>query len=36
LKGLNLADLWQEVAVLSFMAITVLTLSVLKFHKRLS
>ena len=36
LKGLNLADLWQEVAVLAFMATTVLTLSVLKFHKRLS
>jgi len=35
LKGLNLADLWHEVAVLGLMATVVLTLSVLKFHKRL-
>ncbi|MFO1464014.1 MAG: ABC transporter permease [bacterium] len=36
LKGLHLADLWPEVGVLALMATVVLTLSVLKFHKRLS
>ncbi|HCU23733.1 MAG TPA: ABC transporter permease [Deltaproteobacteria bacterium] len=36
LKGLALSDLWLEVGVLAFMAVVVLTLSVLKFHKRLS
>ncbi|MCE9625249.1 MAG: ABC transporter permease, partial [Deltaproteobacteria bacterium] len=36
LKGLHLSDLWPEVGVLTLMATVVLTLSVLKFHKRLS
>ncbi|KAB2840062.1 ABC transporter permease [bacterium] len=36
LKGLHLADLWPEVGVLALMAVVVLTLSILKFHKRLS
>jgi len=36
LKGLDFYDLWQDVAVLALMATVVLTLSVLKFHKRLS
>src|SRR5262249_48389957 len=36
LKGLHLTDLWMEVGVLSLMATIVLTLSILKFHKRLS
>jgi ABC-2 type transport system permease protein len=36
LKGLGIADLWPYVIPLSIMAIGIMTLSVLKFHKRLS
>jgi drug efflux transport system permease protein len=36
LKGLGFMDLWHEVGALVTMAVVVLTLSVLKFHKRLS
>lgn len=36
LKGLGFWDLWPEVSALAAMAVAVLTLSVLKFHKRLT
>ena len=36
LKGLGFVDLWQQIVPLAIMAITVVTLSILKFHKRLT
>ena len=36
LKGLGLFDLWEQVLPLSVLAIAILTLSILKFHKRLA
>jgi len=35
LKGIGIADLWQEATVLLFMGVTILFLSSLRFHKRL-
>ncbi len=36
LKGLGFADLWPQIFILSFMAVSVIFLSVRKFHKRLA
>ncbi len=36
LKGLGIVDLWQEILPLLFLAIVIMTLSIKKFHKRLS
>ena len=36
LKGLGFQDLWAEIIPLLIMAVAVLTVSILKFHKRLS
>ncbi|MGD8782424.1 MAG: ABC transporter permease [Ignavibacteria bacterium] len=36
LKGIGLADLWQELLILFFMGIGILSVSVLRFQKRLS
>ena len=36
LKGLGLADLWEQVIPLSIMAVVIVMFSILKFHKRLT
>jgi len=36
LKGLGVFDLWEQVLPLALMAIVIVTLSILKFHKRLT
>ena len=36
LKGLGLFDLWDQVLPLAIMAVAIMTLSILKFHKRLT
>lgn len=35
LKGLGIADLWEQIVPLSVMAVGIVTVSILKFHKRL-